>query len=80
VYRLVADTPVVEALVRTDEEAKRFCVNVLRKRKALVPRVYVPVVSGTISRKDEVAAATARPYAGEDELIPTLPLDVMLNH
>jgi hypothetical protein len=28
-----------DALVTIDEEAKRFCVKVLRKRRALVPRV-----------------------------------------
>jgi len=28
-----------DALVTIDEEAKRFCVKVLRKRRAFVPRV-----------------------------------------
>ena len=39
VKKFVAVSPVVEALVRTDDDAKIFWVKVLRKRNALVPRV-----------------------------------------
>jgi type III secretory pathway component EscS len=39
VKKLVAVSPVVEAFVRTDDDAKIFWVKVLRKRNAAVPRV-----------------------------------------
>ena len=49
-----------DALVRIDDDAKTFWVKILRKRSALVPKVYALVVSGMMSLNDEVAPAETK--------------------
>jgi hypothetical protein len=61
VKKLVEVSPVVEALVSTEVEAKMLEEKILRNLRAAVPRVYVVFVSGMISRKGEVATETESP-------------------
>ena len=69
---LEAVRPVVEALVITEEEAKRLCVNVLRKRSVEDPRENVLVTDGV------VLPAIWRRSVGIATPTPTLPLPRIL--
>ena len=66
--RFVAVIPVVEAWVRTDVDAKMFCVKVLRNLRVEDPRENVPVTDGV------VLPAITRRSVGVVEPRPRLPL------